>query len=87
MNLETIRDKISSEVSEGFNTVSSTVASNTKEIMGDALGSLVDDIKSISIGTLNVLKGGAKSIFGVGKDTDEKQLDETEKQTGILKDI
>ena len=47
---ENIRDRVAQEVNQGFTKVSGTVGRHTTEIMGSALGSLVEDIKSLASG-------------------------------------
>lgn len=88
-----LRDKISQEVNQGFTTITGTLASHTQEVLGDALGSLINDIKNMAGGALSFLKSGVMgigSLFGFGKKQgklQERTLDEQKEQTGLLQGI
>ena len=79
-----IRDKFAEELTQGFDKTTSVIGSHTSEIMGDALGSLVDDVKNLTSGAMNMVKGGLTTVLAFGK-SDNPELDEAEEQTGILK--
>lgn len=77
---------IPDQMRSGFDKVSGTVASNTSEIMGSALNSLVGDIKNLASGTKDMLVGGWDALFG-GDTYEEESLQEEKEQTGLLKNI
>ena len=83
-----IRDRMASELTEGFDKASTVISSHAGEIIGSSLGGLIDDVKNMASGALDFVQGSFKTLFGMGgKDTDEMILDEQEQQTGLLASI
>lgn len=82
---KTIRERLAEEVSEGFEKSTGVIVNNTREVLGDALGSLIDDIQNLTGGLLNVVQGTLSTIGGAlfGR-TEEKTLDENREQTTLL---
>lgn len=92
---KSIRERISEDIVQGFKNATDVIGTHTKEILGDAINSLIDDVKRITEGIWDVIKGSFKTIgdmFGgvIGffkKPFEKKQLEESEKQTTLLQKI
>lgn len=82
-NNRSIRDALSDNLVQGFDKTTNVIGSHTSEIMGDAVGGLVDDVKQLTSGAFDIIKGGMSTVFG----KDNPELEEAEKQTGILDGI
>jgi hypothetical protein len=78
----TLRERISEDVQQGFTRVSGVLAGHTREIVGDALGSLIDDVKGITEGAFSFLKSGVVSIWSLI--AGRNPMNEMEEQTGLL---
>jgi phage-related protein len=76
------------ELRNGFSKVSSTIQSSTTEIMGSALNSMLNDIKSLASGVKDIAVGTFSKLFSFfGSDVEEDQLDQEKKQTKTLGNI
>lgn len=84
----TLRDRISEEVVQGFQKSSEVVSRNTREIIGDALNSLIDDVKNFTFGALTFVKGTFKTLTGglFKKKIEQRNLDQNIEQTSLLED-
>lgn len=81
-------DMVPDQMKNGFNKVSSTIASNTSEIMGGALNKMVDDMKSMAVGIKDMALGGWDALFGSEEGTyEEDTLKEAKEQTNLEKEI
>lgn len=73
------------ELRNGFSKISGTIQSSTTEIMGSALNSMLNDMKSLAMGIKDITTGTFKKMFSFfSSDTEEDQLDEEKKQTRTL---
>ena len=73
------------ELRNGFSKISGTIQSSTTEIMGSALNSMLNDMKSLAGGIKDITTGTFKKMFSFfSSDTEEDQLDEEKKQTRTL---
>lgn len=85
---KSIREALTEEVNEGFQRSTSVIAGHTREVLGDALGSLMDDIKGLTSGMLGMMKGTVSALTGgLFGSTEEKSLNEQEDQTTILQSM
>jgi hypothetical protein len=87
---ETVRDKISREVVDGFNkvttTISTTVTGTVRDIVGPELQKLMDFAKDLASGAWNWIKAtgmSAMNLLGFGMGVSD-ELKEEKKQTGYL---
>lgn len=83
---QTIREKVTQEVRDGFERARSSIVSHTSEVLGSTLGTLIDDFKGLTSSMLSILTTGISGILG-GSRIERAQLAESEKQTGLLRGI
>jgi hypothetical protein len=89
---DTIKDKITREVTQGFDkvttTISQTVGGTFRDVVGPEINKLFDFVKDMASGVWSWVKAAGTSVLGIftgfGK---SEELQEQEKQTGILNNI
>lgn len=83
-----IRDRISDDITTGLDKTTNVVGSHVNDIMGSSVGGVIDDVKNLTTGAFDFIKGSMKTVFGFGQNSiEESQLEESESQTGLLQSI